>query len=112
MLIEGEIVTWIKETKGLCSVRTRVYFSSWQLGSPLPSASHPLPPSASQPANPASCLLCDSVGGVRQSTLPIQSIHPGFAKTMPERGLLQVVAGKWKLPPLLPCFIEVILGQW
>lgn len=66
MLIESEFVMWIKETKGLCSARTRVYCSSWQLGNIPPSASHPLPPSASQPVNPASCLLCDSVRGVRQ----------------------------------------------
>lgn len=69
-----EIVLWIKETKGLCSARTRVYCSSWQLGSLPPSASYPLLPSASQSANPASCLLCDSLGGIRQSLELIPSI--------------------------------------
>lgn len=45
MLIEREFVMWIKETKGLCSARTSVYCSSWQLGNLLPSASHHLPTS-------------------------------------------------------------------
>lgn len=63
MLIERQFVMWIKETKGLCSARTSVYCSSWQLGNLLPSASHPSPPSANQPATLAPCLLCDSLGG-------------------------------------------------
>lgn len=68
MLIGSESVMWIKKTKGSCSARTSVYCFSWQLGNLLPSASHPLPPSANQPAILAPCLLCDSLGGegVRQ----------------------------------------------
>lgn len=34
-------------------------------------------------------------------------IHPGFAKTLPEWGLLQVVLGREKQPLLLPYSIEL-----
>ena len=93
MLIESEFVTWISETKGLYSAWTLAYCSSWQLGNLLPSAGHPLPPSGSQSANPASCLLCDSVRG-SQAVHVTGPVHPGFAKTVPARGLLRVVVGK------------------
>lgn len=100
MLIESEFVMWIKETKGLCSSRTSVYCPSLQLSNLPPSATRPLPPSVSQPAFPASCLLCDSVGWGTQAVHVTDPIYPGFAKTMPERGLQQVVWGSEKLPPL------------
>lgn len=112
MLIESEFVTWIQETKGLCSSGTRVYCPCWQLGNLPPSAIHPLPPSVSQPAIPASCLLCDSVGWGAQAAHVTDPIYSGFAKTMPERGLQQVVWGSEKLPPLLPCSIELVPGAW
>lgn len=83
VLIQSEFVMWINETKGLCSARTLAYCSSWQLGNPPPSASHSLPPSASQPANPASCLLCESVGGC-QAVHVTDPACPGFPRTMPE----------------------------
>lgn len=111
MLIKNEFVMWIKEIKGLCFARTRVYCSSWQLGNLPPSASYPLPPSAGQPAIPASCLLCVSVGLVRggvgsQAVHVADSVYPGFVKTMTEWGVLQVVWGSEKLPPLL------VPGPW
>lgn len=100
---DWKIVLWIKETKGLCSARAGAYCSSWQLGSLPPSANYPLPPSARQPANPASCLLCDSLQGV-QAVPRTDPIHPGFAKTMPESGLLQVVVGKWETATTIALF--------
>lgn len=91
--MESEIVMGIKETKGSCSPRTGFYCFSWQMRSLPPSARKPLLPSASQPANTASCLLYDSVGG-NQAIHVTDLVHYGFAKTMPDQGLLQVVAGK------------------
>ena len=86
---------WINETKGLCSGRTLAHCSSWQLGKLPPSGSHPLPPSASQPAN-LGFLLVVWLNGEVQTVHVMDPIHPGFAKTVPEQGLLQVVVGKWE----------------
>lgn len=99
MLIENEFVMWIKEIKGLCFARTRVYCSSWQLGNLPPSASYPLPPSAGQPAIWASCLLCvwvEWVGRGSQAVHAVYSVYSCFAKTVIEwgRGAVGGV-GKW-----------------
>ena len=109
-MIETEFFLWINETKGLCSGRTLAHCSSWQLGNLPPSGSHPLPPSASQPANLA-FLLIVWLSGEGQTVYVTDPIHPGFAKTVPEQGLLQVVVGKWETtPPLSSCSIE--LFRW
>lgn len=87
--MESEIVTGIEETKGSCLGFTAP-LGNWAAFHHLPATPcrHLL---ASQPIQLPACCVTQWGESAVHVTDPI---HPGFAKTMPERGLLQVGVGK------------------